>query len=118
VTVPDEVRTQFDDVLGSWGEPWYDLTLIVSGASERSVGAITYARELCDIHLSGRHHLSVVDLQTDLGFAVSGRVLATPTLVKNSPPPTRRCIGDLSHIDRVLLALGIPVADSALRMLG
>lgn len=41
------------------------------------------------------------------------RVLATPTLIKELPPPLRRIIGDLSDRAKVLLALEIRAIDRA-----
>ena len=43
----------------------YELTLFVSGASDLSARAIANARRLCDVHLRGRYHLSVVDVHED-----------------------------------------------------
>jgi len=34
-------------------------------------------------------------------------ILATPTVEKASPPPTRKIIGDLSDKERILFGLGI-----------
>lgn len=39
--------------------------------------------------------------------AETDRVLATPTLIKQLPPPLRRVIGDLSDKDKVLLGLEV-----------
>ena len=38
-------------------------------------------------------------------IAEQHRILATPTLVKELPPPLRRVIGDLSDREKVLLGL-------------
>jgi circadian clock protein KaiB len=35
--------------------------------------------------------------------------MATPTLLKEQPPPERMAVGDLSDSKRVLLALDLPV---------
>ena len=40
------------------------------------------------------------------------RILATPTLIKQLPPPLRRVIGDLSDKDKVLLGLEVRPATS------
>ena len=37
------------------------------------------------------------------------KILATPTLIKQLPPPLRRVIGDLSDKDKVLLGLEVRV---------
>jgi circadian clock protein KaiB len=93
----------------------YELTLFVSGASEISARAVTNARELCDGHLAGRSSLSVVDVHVDPEAVLSNQVFAVPTLIKNRPLPVRRLVGDLSHTDKVLLALELPVAEEAPR---
>jgi circadian clock protein KaiB len=40
-------------------------------------------------------------------LAEDDRILATPTLIKQLPPPLRRVIGDLSDKDKVLLGLEV-----------
>jgi circadian clock protein KaiB len=40
------------------------------------------------------------------------KILATPTLIKQLPPPLRRVIGDLSDKDKVLLGLEVRSAES------
>jgi circadian clock protein KaiB len=90
-----------------------ELTLFISGQSNLSARAIGHARNLCDIHLDGRYDLSVVDVHDAPAVARSHRVLATPTLLKQRPAPTRRYVGDIARTDRVLLALGLQVANTA-----
>jgi circadian clock protein KaiB len=90
-----------------------DLTLFVSGSSHLSIRAIGLARDLCDVHLRGRSHLTIINVyeHPELGDGVA---LPTPTLVKNLPLPVRRVVGDLSDADKVLLALDLcPAASDA-----
>lgn len=116
-TPGDATLKRFEDALAQRDASWYELTLIVSGASALSARAIANARRLCDTHLEGRYHLSVVDLHEEPASAAGEHVLAAPTLVKNRPLPVRKFVGDLSHTDRVLLALGlsVPAASEAPR---
>jgi circadian clock protein KaiB len=90
---------------------WYEMTLVVSGASNLSTRAIDNTRHLCETHIEGRYQLSVVDLNEQPAGVLDGLVLAAPSLIKNRPHPTQRVVGDLSHTDKVLVALGIPAAD-------
>ena len=85
----------------------YELTLFVSGATELSARAITNAKALCDAHLVGRHSLSFVNVHDDPGAALRSQVVAAPTLVMHQPLPSRRVVGDLSHTESVLAALGL-----------
>jgi circadian clock protein KaiB len=87
----------------------YELTLFVSGASELSARAITNATRLCDVHLHGRHRLSVLDVHDDANGTLHRRVFALPTLVRDRPLPVRRITGDLSDTDKVLRALDLPL---------
>jgi circadian clock protein KaiB len=114
VTVPHDVTLrQFEEALASRDETHVELTLIVSGASDLSARAIANATRLCEAHLAGRYHLSVVDLQEAPSSVLSGQVLAAPTLVKTQPQPMRKFVGDLSRTEKVLVALGLPVPDAS-----
>jgi circadian clock protein KaiB len=111
MTAPhDATLRRFEDELAALDETRYELTLFVSGASDLAARAIANARRLCDVHLHGRCHLSVVDVHDDPNAVLTSRLLATPTLVKNLPLPVRRVVGDLSHADKVLRALDLPAA--------
>ena len=90
------------------------FTLYVAGRSARSRQAEEDLRRLGDARLDGAYTLAVVDVTVDGERAESARVLATPTLVKESPAPTRRVTGDLGDLDRLwaLLDLDAPVAGS------
>ena len=105
----DATLRQFEAALDRTNATWYELTLIVSGASELSARAIANARALCEAHLAGHYHLSIVDLHEDPAAIVGSQVLAAPTLVKNQPLPVQKFVGDLSRIDNVLRALGLPL---------
>lgn len=84
----------------------YHLVLYVSGMGPSSSAAIPAVRAMCEEHLPGRYALDVVDLDTaDWSSAEEDGVLAAPTLVRRSPAPRRRVVGDLADADRVLTAL-------------
>ena len=91
----------------------HELTLFVSGASAASARAIINARALCDGHLDGRYELTIVDVNQNPELARGSRVLATPTLLKARPAPERMVVGDLSDLDRVLVALDLLAAESS-----
>lgn len=113
-TSPDDnTLHEFEAALATLATDSYELTLFVNGASDLSARAISNVRRLCDHYLPGRYHLAVIDLLDDPEAAQKSGVLATPTLVRNSPLPVRRLIGDLSQTDRVLSGLEINLASSA-----
>ena len=85
----------------------YILTLYVSGTSPRAERAIANLRRICEEELGGRYKLDIVDVIEHPEVAERERILATPTLIKQLPPPLRRVIGDLSDKDKVLLGLEV-----------
>jgi circadian clock protein KaiB len=85
----------------------YILKLYVTGRTPRSERAITNLKKICDSQLNDRYELTIIDVLESPQLAEEERILATPTLVKNLPPPIRRIIGDLSDSEKVLLGLDI-----------
>lgn len=85
----------------------YDLRLYVVGPSPKSSRAIRNITRICEAHLAGRYDLEVVDLYQQPERGLQDRILAAPTLVKRTPAPTRRLIGDLSEEANVLRGLGL-----------
>jgi circadian clock protein KaiB len=83
------------------------LTLYVTGQTPRSQRAIENLRQLCEQELHGQYELTVVDVLEHPQLAEDQKILATPTVVKELPPPIRRIIGDLSDAERVLLGLDL-----------
>lgn len=88
-------------------EACYRLKLFVAGRSPRSAAAVATLRRICAAELAGRFDLVVVDIVEQPELAEAARILATPTLIKESPGPVRRIIGDLSDKDKVFAGLGL-----------
>jgi circadian clock protein KaiB len=85
------------------------LKLYVAGRTPQSEGAVRVIRGLCAEELRNEFELVVIDVLEDPQAAEDERILATPTLIKQSPPPIRRIIGDLSDRAKVLENLGVGV---------
>ena len=85
----------------------YLLTLYVTGTSPRTQTAIDNLNRICSEELAGRYELEIVDVLEHPQRAEDERILATPTLIKELPPPLRRVIGDLSDKEKVLLGLEV-----------
>lgn len=83
------------------------LKLYVTGRSGRSVRAIETIERICAEELAGAYELQVIDVLEDPEAAERDRVLATPTLLRELPPPLRRIVGDLHHSDQILLGLDL-----------
>jgi len=84
--------------------------LYVTAASPISARAIVNARRFLELRLAGAHRLEVLDIAENVPFAIADEIIASPTLVRVSPLPARRFIGDLSDVSRLEAALGLPEA--------
>ena len=91
----------------------YLFRLYVAGDSARSKAAVLRARQLCDAELSGNYELKVIDIYKQPILAREGQILATPTLVKECPPPVRRLIGTLTNITGLCVGLDPAGPDKA-----
>jgi circadian clock protein KaiB len=69
--------------------------------------AIANLRRICEEDLGGAYELEIIDVLEDPDAAERDKVLATPTLIKQLPPPIRRVIGDLSNKEKVLFGLDV-----------
>lgn len=88
--------------------PPYLLRLYVTGKTPHSLRAIASVKEICERYLPGRYHLQVIDIYQQPALAEEDQIIVSPTLVKKSPGPLRKVIGNLSDRDRVLLCLDLP----------
>ena len=83
------------------------LKLYISGETARSARAIANLRRICQEELKGEYELSIIDVLERPQLAEAEKILATPTLVRELPPPLRRLIGDLSDKEKVLVGLDL-----------
>jgi circadian clock protein KaiB len=84
------------------------LRLYVAGSAPNSLRAIANAKAICAEHFSTGHEIEVVDLLENPLQALADGIVVTPTLLRLSPAPIRKVIGDLSDAKQVLLALAGP----------
>jgi circadian clock protein KaiB len=85
----------------------YVLRLYVAGNTPQSTRAITNMKVICETHLKDRYNLTVIDLYQQQERAREDQIMVAPTLIRQSPLPVRRLIGDLSQTERVLAILDI-----------
>lgn len=88
-------------------EEIYILRLFVSGTSPNSVRAINNLRVICESHLKDKYELEIVDVHQQPELVKNEDVAAVPMLVKKSPLPKRRLVGDMSEKEKVLKGLGL-----------
>lgn len=83
------------------------LKLFVSGHTARSEHAIANLQRICENKLGTTYDLHIVNVLEQPQLAEQAKILATPTLIREAPPPLRRIVGDLSDTESVLVALGL-----------
>lgn len=86
----------------------YVLRLYVAGSTPQSGRAITNIKAICERYLKDRYDLTVIDLYEQQERAREDHIVVVPTLVRQTPLPVRKMIGDLSHTERVLAGLELP----------
>jgi len=83
------------------------LRLYVTGTTPRSKKGIANLKAICEGELEKKVDLQIIDVLEQPQLADDEKIIATPTLIKEIPPPIRRIIGDLSDREKVLLGLEI-----------
>jgi circadian clock protein KaiB len=91
----------------------YLLKLFITGQTPRSESAISDLQRICKEEFQNEYELIVVDILERPQLAEDEKILATPTVIKELPPPIRRIIGDLSNKEKVLLGLDLVGQDMA-----
>lgn len=91
---------------GAAGSKFF-FQLFVVGTTRKSALAITNVKQVFEEHLKNRYALEIIDLYQQPHLARGEQIVAAPTLIKKSPSPLRRFIGDLSDPQRLLMSLSL-----------
>ena len=86
----------------------FELRLYVAGTTSRSIRAVRNITRLCEAEIPGQYRLEIIDVYQQPLRATEDQIVAVPTLVKMSPLPRRKLIGDLSDDTQVRKGLGLP----------
>lgn len=92
-----------DPQLAQSKEEKYLLRLYITDGTPQSLTALRNLRELCEVHLTGRYDIEVIDLLKNPERAQDDQIVAVPTLVREMPTPIRKFIGSLSNTQRILV---------------
>jgi circadian clock protein KaiB len=83
------------------------MRLFVAGQAPNSVQAVANLKAICREYLDNNYSLEIIDTLDDPFRALADGVLITPTLIKMSPKPAMKVVGNLSGKSAVLAALGV-----------
>lgn len=79
----------------------YLLVLYVAGTDDQAQNAIAGLRTLCESEFKGKCEIEIVDVIERPELAERAKILATPTLMRHLPLPTRRLVGDFSSAEMI-----------------
>ena len=85
----------------------FRLTLFITGGTSTSQTAVRNLQNLCSRWHDAAYELEVVDVLEQPERAEASKIIATPTLVRRTPEPVRRVIGDLGDLARVVEGLDL-----------
>lgn len=85
----------------------YLLRLYITGNSLKSQRAIANLVHICREELADRYTIEIIDVLEQPHLAEEEKILVTPTLIKQLPPPLQWIVGDLSDTQKVLLGLDL-----------
>lgn len=89
----------------------WQLRLYVMDSSPQSLTAFANLKKICESHLKGRYHITVIDLLKQPHLAKGDQILAVPTVVRMLPKPVRTIMGNLSNLTHALVGLDLRPAD-------
>ena len=83
------------------------LKLYVVGQAPKSLQAFANLTKICDEYFADSYQIEVIDLAKYPQRAQGDQIIAIPTVVRDLPLPTRKIIGDMSNLERVLAGLDL-----------
>ncbi len=83
-----------------------EFKLYVVQSSPRTAVIVDQLIEMLKDEFNDQYTLEVFDVFENMEMTERDGILATPTLIKNSPEPFRRVIGDFRDKEKVFTALG------------
>ncbi|WP_341529351.1 circadian clock KaiB family protein [Nostoc sp. UHCC 0302] len=102
-----ESTEDFEKALANTDIQKYVLRLYVAGNTLRSMRAIQMLKRICEKYLKGRYEMEIIDIYQQPEILEKDHIFAVPTLIKELPPPLQQLIGDLTNVDKVIVALDI-----------
>ncbi|MEN6343134.1 MAG: circadian clock KaiB family protein [Methanospirillum sp.] len=84
--------------------------IYVVGRTPKALMALQNLKRICQERVPGRYTIEMIDLLANPELAAENRIIAVPTLIRRSPEPVRRVIGDLSSTAKVLTGLDLEEA--------
>ncbi len=85
----------------------YKFKLFIAGVNPTSIKAIESIKYICDKYLNDGYDLEVIDIYQQRQMLRDMNIIAVPTLIRESPLPEKRIIGDMSETENLVKAMEI-----------
>lgn len=85
----------------------YCFRLYIAGTTPNSTRALKNLQKIAEKYFPDNYELEVIDVYEQPEQLLVENIVAIPTLIKESPLPIKRLVGDLSNTKKVLTSLGI-----------
>ncbi len=83
------------------------LKLYIAGHTVTSLQSIVALKTICEKYLQDNFELEVIDIYQQFSYISLAQIVASPTLVKELPLPSRTLVGDISDEAKVLACLDL-----------
>jgi len=93
-------------------ESKFIFKLYITGHTPASERAVINLRNMCEKEFGDICRVTIIDVLEYPQLAEEEKILATPTLIKEMPPPSRRIIGDLSDEEKLITRLDLKLSMS------
>ncbi len=86
-------------------EKEYVFKLYLTGRTPRNEQGIANLKNFLDDEFKDQYSLEIIYVTEDSAVAHSAKIICTPTLIKELPPPPRRVVGNFTDKEKVLAGL-------------
>jgi circadian clock protein KaiB len=83
----------------------YSLKLFIEGYALESARVIANLVRFCEEHLPDKYHLEIIDILEKPELAEKYKISHTPALVKETPNPPQKLMGEFSDYEKLLISI-------------
>lgn len=89
------------------GKDLWRLRLYLNKAAPKALRTETLLKGHLDVLLPGQYEIEILDVKSDIEKALADQIIATPTLIRLAPAPSKKIIGDFADRDQVAASLDV-----------
>jgi len=89
-----------------------NISIYIAGNNARGRQTISLLKEACNQLLpANTYNIKVVDILKFPTVAEQKKILALPTVIRETPQPEKRVIGELKNLDKAIAVIEYLIAD-------